>query len=503
MDTILFLTRLLLTGVFLVAAVTKLVNPAGSARAMKEFGLPSRLARPLGYALPLAELVVAALLLFVSPWWGGLGALALLLLFNAAIALNLVKGRRPDCHCFGQLHSTPVGWKTLLRNVLFALGAGFVVWQGGDAHAVGFAGLVNDLSAFQLVALLSITVLAGALAAAAWVIIHLLRQNGRLLLRVDLIEARLSVAGIAPGLFAADAAYEGLPVGSPAPSFELPLLSGQRVTLDDLREEGKPALLIFSDADCVPCNALLPEVVYWERQHAPRLTIALVSRGSLDANRAKADAYGLKNVLLQQDREVMDKYQVRGTPSGILIQADGSIGTPTAVGPQAIMELVARVTGTGIPTPLPVVAGNGHRHHGAHAALPAPAGLKPGEASPSLSLPDLSGRMVELSQFKGRETLLLFWNPGCGFCNQMLPELKALEDGGVELTRELLIISTGSVEANRAMGLRSTVLLDQSFSAGRAFGVAGTPAAVLVNAAGHVASQVAVGAPAVLTLAST
>jgi hypothetical protein len=44
-------------------------------------------------------------------------------------------------------------------------------------------------------------------------------------------------------------------------------------------------------------------------------------------------------------------------------------------------------------------------------------------------------------------------------------------------------------------------VLDQSFSIGSAFGASGTPSAVLVDEAGKIASEVAVGAPAVLELA--
>ena len=51
------------------------------------------------------------------------------------------------------------------------------------------------------------------------------------------------------------------------------------------------------------------------------------------------------------------------------------------------------------------------------------------------------------------------------------------------------------------MGLRSPVLLDQGFSVGSAFGASGTPSAVLVDAKGNIASDVAVGAQAVLALA--
>jgi hypothetical protein len=51
------------------------------------------------------------------------------------------------------------------------------------------------------------------------------------------------------------------------------------------------------------------------------------------------------------------------------------------------------------------------------------------------------------------------------------------------------------------MDLRSPVVLDQEFAVGFAFGASGTPSAVLVDEGGKVASEVAVGAEAVLELA--
>jgi len=97
---------------------------------------------------------------------------------------------------------------------------------------------------------------------------------------------------------------------------------------------------------------------------------------------------------------------------------------------------------------------------------------------------------------------VLFWNPGCGFCQQMLPDLKAWEANPPPGAPQLLIVSAGTVEANQALELRSPIVLDHGFSTGRAFGATGTPSAVLVDAQGHIASPVAVGAPAVLALAA-
>jgi peroxiredoxin len=124
-----------------------------------------------------------------------------------------------------------------------------------------------------------------------------------------------------------------------------------------------------------------------------------------------------------------------------------------------------------------------------------------GERAPEFTLPDLSGKQVSLADFRGDPTLALFWNPGCGFCQRMLDDLKAWEAKPSEGAPRLLVVSTGSVEENEAMGLRSPVLLDQGFSVGNLFGANGTPMAVLVDAEGNIASEVAAGAPDVLALA--
>jgi uncharacterized membrane protein YphA (DoxX/SURF4 family) len=106
MGIALLLTRLLLAVVFVAAGAAKLADREGSRRAAVDFGVPTPLATPLAALLPLAELAVAAALIPASTaWWGAAAALTLLLFFAAGIVANLVRGRKPDCHCFGQLHS--------------------------------------------------------------------------------------------------------------------------------------------------------------------------------------------------------------------------------------------------------------------------------------------------------------------------------------------------------------------------------------------------------------
>jgi thiol-disulfide isomerase/thioredoxin len=117
-----------------------------------------------------------------------------------------------------------------------------------------------------------------------------------------------------------------------------------------------------------------------------------------------------------------------------------------------------------------------------------------------VNLPALSGHIVSLSDFKGRKTLVLFWNPGCGFCQRMLPDLKAWEQNRFNGSPDLFVVSTGGVEANHALGLQSSLVLDAEFAVARQFRGGGTPSAVLVDADGKIASELAVGTSTVLAL---
>ena len=83
----------------------------------------------------------------------------------------------------------------------------------------------------------------------------------------------------------------------------------------------------------------------------------------------------------------------------------------------------------------------------------------------------------------------------------MLPELKAWERKRPSQSPHLLVVSTGTVEANRAMGLISRVVLDPDGSTMRAFGASGTPMAILVDSEGRIASSLAAGAQQVMALA--
>jgi peroxiredoxin/uncharacterized membrane protein YphA (DoxX/SURF4 family) len=462
-----FLLRVTLAAVFGLAGFAKLADRLTAARSLVDFGVPASVANPAAVLLAAVELTCAiALLPATSAWFGAVGVMAMLVLFITVIAASLARGRRPACHCFGQLHSKPIGAHTLVRDFVLLLAAGNIVALGRGQSGSSLA----DVARSAALASPTSWLVALSLASTTGLILiafHLLKQNGRLLLRLEAIEAKL-------GIDSAAALAPGLPAGAAAPSFMLPSLDDGRVSLATLRHRGLPVLLVFAEPGCGACEALLSDVGVWQRRHADRLTVAVVSRGDAETNRTKAARHEVRRVLLQQDREVSEAYKVAGIPSAVLI-TEGAVSSPLAVGADAIRTLVVKTT------------------------LPQ---LRRGDPVPSLELPDLDGRRVDLSTLRER-TLLLFWNPACGFCQRMLDEVKAWERAGDRDAPALVVLSRGTAEANRSQGFRSRVLLDEHFHAGEAFGATGTPSAVLIDQDGRVVSDVAVGAQAVFELAGS
>ena len=488
MEWLILLARLLLAAVFLVAGLAKLAGRKGSQQAVAEFGLAKWLAPPIALVLPFVELAIAALLIWpTSVRWGALLALGLLVLFTAAVSFSLARGRKPNCHCFGQLHATPIGWRTVIRNGFLVAVAVFVLWQNGESANFGS---LMAIAGFQPAIGIALTIAIGAVSIAAfeaWFLFNMLRQQGRFLIRLEAVEGAL---GLGPGT--------GLAVGHQAPEFELQNLTGEQSTLATLRALGQPVLLFFTNPDCEPCDALLPDVARWQREHSDRMVIGVISRGSIEANRAKAEKHNLRAVLVQKGREVAEAYNVESTPAGVLVGSDGRIGSRVGYGADGVEDLV-RKTLTGVAS----ARGEFVPHEADRARQPAaPSVPAVGQLAPPLVFSDLDGRTANLAGTR-ESALILFWNPACGFCQRMLPALKAWERKRPVWAPQLLVVSLGTVEANRAMGLASRVVVDADGAAMHAFGAHGTPMAVLLDSSGRIASPLAAGEHAVMALART
>jgi uncharacterized membrane protein YphA (DoxX/SURF4 family) len=304
-DAVALIVRVLLAGVLAAAGAAKLRDLPGSRQAMEGFGVPARLAPAAGIALPVVEIAIA--LLLVAPSLvsaGAVLALCLLLVMTAAITRLLVRGESPECHCFGAMHSQPVGRSTLARSGALAVLAAFVALYGAGS----VIGKVGPLGGEALVPLL-----AGVGAA---------------------FMGRPRERRHAP-LFP-----DAPPPGSRAPRFELSYVREGRASLDSLLARGGMVALVFVDAGCGPCRGLLGSVARWRETVGEELSIAVISTGDREANRALCLQTGMPDLLLQEDSEVARAYGVLPTPSAVLVAADGTLATTPAAGRPGVEALI-------------------------------------------------------------------------------------------------------------------------------------------------------------------
>ena len=235
--------RLAVAAVFLLAAYGKLTDRVATRQAMREFGVPLRIAPVVAVALPEAEAAIA--IGVVAPASAVIACVAALLLldvFTAAIGHQLRRGRHPDCSCFGAT-SEPIGAQTVARNAAIgALAAAALV------GSLAYEGLLSGLPADHAIAIAAVVALAAVQ----------VRQGATL----RALRRQLEDRG------ATSAAREGLAVGAAAPEFDLPDLGGRRASLRGLLTAGRPLALVFVHLTCAPCRTLVEDLREWRDSRA-------------------------------------------------------------------------------------------------------------------------------------------------------------------------------------------------------------------------------------------
>jgi peroxiredoxin len=334
-----------------------------------------------------------------------------------------------------------------------------------------------------------------------WLGFQLLRQNGRILLHLEELQQRLGQQARPPT--PAPSAPAGLPVGSSAPEFELPDLNGQPHALAEFR--GHKVLLIFFNPRCGFCSRMAPDLAKLTVDGANSKPIPLVvSTGDPEENRKLVAEHEIHcPVLLQDGMEVASRYQCHGTPMGYLIDEQGKIASEVAVGSQSLLGLMS---GPAAPGP---TYGNGYGALGGKRSVADSKinrnGLTAGTPAPPFRLPGVDGGELSLEEYRGRKVLLVFSDPKCGPCDQIMPQLELIHRSGGAV--QVLMVSRGETEANRAkaaeLGLTFPVVLQRQWEISREYGMFGTPAAYLIDEDGIIAADVAVGMEPILALLSS
>ncbi len=487
MEEFLLALRILLALIFGIAGITKLMDLDGTRKSLVDFDVPAIAVPIMAILLPIAEIIVAICVLFVKvSWFGSIGALLLLAAFSGGMIVQIVRGNAPACHCFGQLHSEPVGKKSLVRNILFMLPAATVAAAGPQNQ-----GLAVSQMSQQTVQLF----MSGAIVLLlAFVIAHLRKianKQEEIVKRLDLAD----MGSFGPQEVKRDEAgdpRDGLPIGAPFPGFELTDENGESVDDDTFRRRQKPAILIFVNPSCGPCRTLIPRSVEWAAELASRIDVFVISSGNADENKAAFDIGNTVPILIQKDQELANSVGAQWNPTGLLVSSDGRIASHIAAGDTAIERLVEKIRsrepGSGFDF---VELRSGEETHSR---------IRIGEEIPDFAVTGISGERITGDDLRGMPTLVAFWSPGCGHCVAMVDQFRNWDNVRQKDDPKLLIFSDGDLDFHREIGIRSPIVIDRNYRTAQKLGMLGTPSAILIGRDGRFASELAIGAPNIWAL---
>jgi peroxiredoxin len=334
----------------------------------------------------------------------------------------------------------------------------------------------------QFVLWVAVILLTLACAALALGFVALMGRYGRLLLRVEQLEGTAGAA-------AQPALPAGLEPGTPVPDFALPDLEGREVGLESFR--GRQALLVHWSPSCGFCEAIAGDLAGLRAKLEKADTeLVLLANGPPDANRALAVEHGLDCPILIQQQPVA-VFEGLGTPVAYLVDAEGRIASPLALGAEQVPQL-ARAVADGrrtLRTELSLERSRLERD-----------GLPRGTEAPELELETLDGQMLSLHDYRGRPVLLVFSDPECGPCSALLPELARLQDDVA-----IAMVTRGDAEANRAKaaehGLDFPIAVQRGWTVSKRYGIFATPVAFLLDEEGVIAQPVAKGKDEIVALA--
>lgn len=347
---------------------------------------------------------------------------------------------------------------------------------------------------------------AGALAAGAgYVLYHLVKQQGRLLLRIEHLEGMLGVNGQHNhGLVASAgdgvATPVGLPIGAPVDPFTLADLDGNDVSLESYK--GRQVVLVNWSPTCGFCEMIGGELATAAADlDRANTSLLLLAHGDAAANRALAERHGITSpVLLLGDADPVG-FQSLGTPSALLVDADGKVATSLAVGADQVPVLIRDVADAGAGDS-PSSKLRGQRNLSESRLVRD--GLKAGTPAPPFELPDLDGNTVSLEDYRGRRVLLTFSTPDCGPCDALAPHLVKVHEEHEGNNLAVVMVGRGDLEQNRRKatqhGFKFPVVLQEGWNLSRQYGIFATPVAFLIDETGTITRDVATGVDEIVAL---
>jgi hypothetical protein len=297
---------LIVAAVFVASALGKLRDPRRAAAAFDALKVPRPLAQEwMRTAHPWAELLLALCLVVTS----GIPAVVTATIATALtvgyliLILRAVQRAEPtDCACFGAARTEQVSGWTVLRNVWLLGLSGVCVWAALDGR-----------SPWQRVGELGPDVwwLAAIVAAAMMTILILYPSASKLDARVEDPVGDQTLGD-----------YERTEI----PHVPVTLADGRVVSLRELAGS-RPQLILAVSGFCSSCVPTIEAAPHW-RERLPEVDLYLLYASDRPAN---GDDPSPPQTLYDPKRFAYEALRLPGTPSAVLLGADGMLaGGPVA-----------------------------------------------------------------------------------------------------------------------------------------------------------------------------
>jgi peroxiredoxin len=257
-------------------------------------------------------------------------------------------------------------------------------------------------------------------------------------------------------------------------------------------------LLIHWDTQCGFCRQIAPDLAELQTGLRKQKTeLVLVSYQDAESSRTLAAEHGLDcSILVGSERATIDAFATLGTPAAYLLDENGRVMKPMALGANEVVELAREAAGR--------TARPGGRRSLAESPIER-RGIARGTRAPTFDLPALRGQTVALEDYRGRRVLLVFSDPGCGPCDAVAAELSRFHREHGRNGLDVLMVSRGALEENRRKaaehGIEFPVAVQPGWRLSKEYGIFETPVAFLIDEHGLIAHDVARGGPEIIRLA--
>lgn len=297
MSDVLVLLPLTLATVLIASGILKLRDFEGTRRSLDDLPLPSFVRhRWFARTFPTLELLLGTtLLVAIRPFYAIAASLAVFLFLSyLALVVAVTTSPKPVvCNCFGALSTSPVGWKTVVRNSFFlAISIGTLV----DS-------LYSDGAAFRM----------PLEAASTWFLIVALPLFALASWRAG----RSLDAGTAPLAISEHEKLESLS------ELEVVDWNSNPLTLKALAQ-GSEVIIIFVKLDCTACELVTSEIPDWVSKTEPQTKLILATSSHRTDFLAKYPSFRERTVWGY--RSLIRGLRVGGVPAAVLITERGFQG---------------------------------------------------------------------------------------------------------------------------------------------------------------------------------